>query len=174
MNSIIHQFTRFSGKTYPEDETRKMVTLTIKGHKRTAFQYHFEKCKDFLCPPETKIQEWFKTELDARLRCKALDPYGFMVTKNKWRQNGIFYFICSNENCHAKIVLKRIDPDDEGNCFGVYGCNSHQHPLPRFKKSEIVFRNKAEAQEFINDKLNKMYRVTTTAKKNKHFYRYYR
>ena len=151
-----------------------MVTLTIKGHKRTAFQYHFEKCKDFLCPPETKIQEWFKTELNARLRCKALDPYGFMVSRNKWSQNGIFYFNCSDENCHAKIVLKRIDPDAEGNSFGVYGCNSHQHPLPRNKKSEIVFRNKADAQDFIDKHLIKMYRVQTTAKKDQYFNQYYR
>ena len=150
-----------------------MVSVNKKGQKRTVFRYHFEKCKDFLCPPETKIQEWFKTELDARLRCKALDPYGFMLTKNNWRSNGIFYFICSDENCHAKIVLKRIDPDDEGNSFGVYGCNSHQHPFPRNKKPEIIFRNKAEAQKFIDENLKKMYSVTTTAKKNKHFYRSY-
>ena len=151
-----------------------LVTMSKKGHKKTVFWSHFEKCKDFLCPPETKIQEWFPTELKARLRCKALDPYGFMVTQNKWRQNGIFYFICSDENCHAKIVLKRIDPDAEGNSFGVYGCNSHQHPLPRNKKSEIVFRNKAEAQEFIDKNLNKMYSIAHTAKRDKPFYRYYR
>jgi hypothetical protein len=149
--------------------------MSKKGHKRTVFQYHFEKCKDFLCPPETKIQEWFKTELDARLRCKALDPYGFMVTENKWRENGTLFYICSDENCHAKIFLKIIDPDAEGNSFGIYGCNSHQHPLPRSKKSKIVFRNKAEAQEFIDENLIKMYRIQTSAKKDQQFgYTHYR
>ena len=44
--------------------------------------YHCH-CKDFLCPPETKIQEWFPTELQARLRAKALDPFGLMLERNQ-------------------------------------------------------------------------------------------
>ena len=60
-----------------------LVTMSKKGHKKTVFWSHFEKCKDFLCPPETKIQEWFPTELKARLRAKALDPFGLMLERNQ-------------------------------------------------------------------------------------------
>ena len=51
----------------------------VSTRKREAFsQPLFQPCEDFLCPPEKRIQEWFPTILDGRLRAKALDPYGFM------------------------------------------------------------------------------------------------
>ena len=94
---------------------------------------HFSLCKDFLCPPETRIREWFPSLLDARLRCRTLDPYGLMIEVSKWKQCQAIYSNCCDENCHARIVLKSVDPDPEGNIFGVFGCISHQHPLPRKK-----------------------------------------
>ena len=48
---------------------------------------------------------------------------------------------CKNERCHAKLIMRVVDPDPEGNTFGLYGCSSHQHPLTRNNKSEIIFRN---------------------------------
>ena len=41
----------------------------------------FVRCKDFLCPQENRFREWFPTFVKARIRAKALDPYGFMKEK---------------------------------------------------------------------------------------------
>ena len=41
----------------------------------------FGPCKDFLCPKSSKLQEWFPDPISAKLRAKALDPYGLMKTK---------------------------------------------------------------------------------------------
>ena len=38
----------------------------------------YNRCKDTLCSPESKISEWFPTVTQGRLRIKALDPYGNM------------------------------------------------------------------------------------------------
>ena len=143
--------------------------MSKKGHKRTVFQYHFEKCKDFLCPPETKIQEWFPTELKARLRCKALDPFGLMFEQHQsvGKEDGkIIAHNCKNENCHAKIFMRKVFPDPEGNCYGVYGCTSHQHFLTRLNKSEIVFKDKAEADDFVEKNLRSTYTSQSGQKKN--------
>ena len=43
------------------------------------------KCKNFLCPYETRIREYHPTVLQAKLRAKALDPYGFMIMDNQTR-----------------------------------------------------------------------------------------
>ena len=139
----------------------------LSQHQKVKAQYKldasnkFEHCKDFLCPPESKIQEWFPTELQARLRAQALDPYGLMQinwgkyaqTKDPWLQ-----YLCRNENCHAKLVLRKVDPDQEGNDFGLYGCMSHQHPLTRKNKSEIIFKNKADVDNFFDKDFKSKYR----------------
>ena len=155
----------YQGKSYPYDEVGKMIRTNKRNQKRPIeLDLHFSLCKDFLCPPETRIREWFPSLLDARIRCHALDPYGLMKEMTRWHEEkgkGYFY-ICSNENCHAKIGLKIVDPDPEGNTFGIFGCISHQHPLPRKNKSQIIFKNKTEAEEFINKHLIKMYRIETT------------
>ena len=105
-----------------------MVRMSKKGHKKTVFWCHFEKCKDFLCPPETKIQEWFPTELQARLRAKALYPFGLMLERNVGNKGGkIITYCCKDENCHAKIFMRKVFPDPEGNCYLVYGCIRY-HP----------------------------------------------
>jgi hypothetical protein len=130
----------------------------------------FCHCKDFLCPPETKIQEWFPTELQARLRAKVLDPFGLMLEKNQGVGNEggkIIAYCCKDENCHAKIFMRKVVPDPEGNAYGVYGCISHQHSLTRQNKSEIVFKNKAEVDDFFEKNLRSTYTVQTTGNKKK-------
>ena len=47
----------------------------------------FGPCKDFLCPKSSKLQEWFPDPISAKLRAKALDPYGLMKTKGIYGPN---------------------------------------------------------------------------------------
>ena len=126
----------------------------------------FGMCKNFLCPPESRIREWFPNQLAIRLRAKALDPYGLMQAKvhmsmsNKKDDddNGFLITIkCKNENCHAKIILRKVKSDPEGNTYGLFGCNAHQHELPMKNRSEIVFENKACAQKFYEQNFKMMY-----------------
>ena len=42
-------------------------------------------------------------------------------------------YICQEENCHAKLQVREVAPDSDGNSIGIYGCLTHQHPLPRNK-----------------------------------------
>ena len=140
--------------------------------KKNIFWSHFEKCKDFLCPPETNIQEWFPTELQARLRAKALDPFGLMLERNVGKggesENGkLITYCCKDENCHAKLFMRKVFPDPQGNSYGVYGCISHQHPLTRQNRSEIVFKDKSEVDDFFEKNLRSTYTVQATGKKKK-------
>ena len=135
-----------------------MTTAMKKGgHRKLDYGVIFNSCKDFLCPTETKIQEWFPTELQARLRAHALDPYGLMIPHCEHHS---VRFQCLDENCHAKLIIRKVDPDPEGNTYGMYGCMSHQHPLTRRKNSEIVFKNKAEAIYFFNQNFKKKYTLS--------------
>ena len=118
----------------------------------------FGQCKDFICPPESQIREWFPTLLQGRLRAAALDPYGTLKYKSKLEQNETITYSCQIDECHAKIILRKVAPDPEGNGYGLYGCFAHQHEMPRNKKSEIIFRNQKEAQEFFDQNFKKMYR----------------
>ena len=94
-----------------------------------------------------------------------MDPYGIMVERNRWNEkNAQLYWTCKNENCHARIVLRKVDPDPEGNIYGLFGCNQHQHPFSRNNKSEIVFKNKAEAEEFCDKNIKMMYRIQNSHK----------
>ena len=75
------------------------------------------------------------------MRAVAQDPYGFMKfdcsNKNKVYSAN---FSSQDEHCHAKLIFRKVDPDPEGNEWGLYGCTSHQHPLSRQNtKSEIIF-----------------------------------
>ena len=138
-------------------ESKGRRTLDLDTDSRPLF----DTCKDFLCPPETRIQEWFPSELQARLRAQALDPYGLLETKHSGsslKNRTWIGYRCKNERCHAKLIMRVVDPDPEGNTFGLYGCSSHQHPLTRKNKSEIIFRNRAEAEEFFEKNLRPKYR----------------
>ena len=53
--------------------------------------------------------------------------------------------------------LCKVDPDSDGNNWGIYGCLLHQHPLPRKNKSDIIFENKTAAEEFFKQHLKPMY-----------------
>ena len=82
------------------------------------------QCKNYLCAPESKILEWFPTLLQGRLRAKALDPYGFVkpyVQKSFREKLVALTFNCKVETCHAKLVLRKVYPDPEGNEYGLYG-----------------------------------------------------
>ena len=88
-----------------------------------------------------------------------LDPYGFLQTQNSsLNMRPWIGYRCQNENCHAKLIMRVVDPDHEGNTFGLYGCTSHQHPLTRDNKSEIIFRNKAEAEDYFERNFRPKYR----------------
>ena len=113
----------------------------------------YNRCKDTLCSPESKISEWFPTVTQGRLRIKALDPYGNMRLSsqkgNIRKKDFRIIYTCSVESCHATIVLRNIQPDNEGNEYGLYGCFEHQHKMLAVeeKRCEIVFKNKEEAKE---------------------------
>ena len=121
----------------------------------------FGQCADFLCPPESQIREWFPTLLQGRLRAAALDPYGILKYKSKVELNDTRVdsriYTCQIDECHAKIILRKVAPDPEGNEYGLYGCFAHQHELPRQKRSEIIFTNQKEAQKFFDQHFKKMY-----------------
>ena len=90
------------------------------------------QCKNYLCAPESRMKEWFPTLLQGRLRAKALDPYGIMKTKVQkcyQGENSALTYSCKIETCHAKICLRKVKPDPEGNGYGLYGCFEHQHEL---------------------------------------------
>ena len=123
-------------------------------------QGSFRKCKDFLCPPEHFVREMFKYSVSGKLRAKALDPYGTMVAQiyGKTKSAGTeATWTCKNDNCHAKLILRSVKPDNEGNSYGLFGCFSHQHEMPRQNKAQIVFKNRLECQEFYDKNLKMLY-----------------
>ena len=76
-------------------------------------------CKDYLCPPENQIKEWFSDPVQARIRVVALDPYGVMKNNKSSRvkddANSFFaQYICQDENCHARITIRTVHPDPDG------------------------------------------------------------
>ena len=80
------------------------------------------KCRDFLCPSENFVKEWFSTLLQARMRAIALDPYGSLIYDCS-RKDKVYTasFTCQDENCHAKLTIHNVNPDPEGNLIqGVY------------------------------------------------------
>ena len=114
------------------------------------------KCKDFLCPPEHFIREIFPTIFEAKLRAKALDPYGTMANGKLYgKTEG--YWTCAHENCHAKLMMRLVKPDSEGNTIGLFGCFSHQHEMPQQTRAKIVFRNRQECQEFYDKNFYVLY-----------------
>ena len=77
----------------------------------------------------------------------------------------IIAYCCKDENSNAKIFMRKVFPDPEGNCYGVYGCTSHQHSLTRQNKFEIVFKDKAEADDFVEKNLRSTYTVQNSGNK---------
>ena len=76
-------------------------------------------CKDFLCPIETRLREWFPTQFAGKLRAKALDPYGLMKSNNHGSKDHPpdFFAItykCQDVRCHAKYILRNVLPNAEG------------------------------------------------------------
>ena len=94
---------RFQGKTY--DSNQRIISSMSGNDLELINKWYngiYNNCKDFLCPYETRIRESHPTELHAKLRAKALDPYGFMVLKNHGRYRP-YDSKCQNENCHASL-----------------------------------------------------------------------
>ena len=157
--------------------------LSLTGRKLESDSV-YGKCKDFLCPPESQMREWFPTLLAGRIRAAALDPYGIISERAKdnfGSENNAISYICQMEECHAKIILRKVQPAPDGNEYGLYGCFAHQHEMPRNKKSEIIFKNHIEAQEYYDKHLQGMFKNMGRARtekarfksKNPH-YNYYR
>ena len=141
---------RFQGKTNPN--------FLLSRDKRCLEKLATNKCKDFLCPSEKFVKEWFPTVLQAKIRAVALDPYGLLKFDCSTK-NGRYSasYKCKNENCHAKLLICKVNPDPDGNDWGIYGCLLHQHPLPRKNKSEIIFESKKKLQEYFDRHLKSMY-----------------
>ena len=135
----------------------------------------YRHCRDFLCPAESRIQEWFPTLIQARFRAKALDPFGLLRPKSQGNIGSetrvICFFECVDDKCHAFLKLRKVKPDSKGNSFGIYGCLTHQHLISRDKRSEVVFKNKFEAFDFFEKNLEKTFTLVTTSKK--HLYKNY-
>ena len=102
---------RFQGKIY--DSNQKIISSMSGNDLELTARFSnkffpnknngiYSNCKDFLCPYETRIRECYPTELHAKLRAKALDPYGFMILKNHGRYRP-YDSKCQNENCHATL-----------------------------------------------------------------------
>ena len=132
-----------------------------------------EECRNFLCSPQSKIKEWFPTLLEGRIRALALDPYGTMTHINQ--HNGAIMYKCLIETCHVKLHLREVQPDTDGNRFGLYGCFEHQHELTAMKnsRSEIVFRNRKDAEECFNSQKFRCMYNQNTGKKDKREYQGY-
>ena len=145
----------------------------------------FGPCKDFLCSPESQIKEWFPTLFQVRMRAKALDPYGLMKNssgKAFTDENISMGFSCIIPTCHAKLIIRKVTPDPDGNEFGLYGCYEHQHELldlpalevkskseTIFKrkgenKIEIVFENLKAAQDYFDQNFRVMYQTRGSTK----------
>jgi hypothetical protein len=102
---------RFQGKTF--DSNQRIISsmrgndleliTDVSGATPNKNYGIYNNCKDFLCPYETRIRECHPTELHAKLRAKALDPYGFMILKNHGRNEAYYNSKCQNENCHATL-----------------------------------------------------------------------
>ena len=146
---------RFQGKTNPN-----FLLSTVSREKRCLEKLATNKCKDFLCPSEKFVKEWFPTVLQAKIRAVALDPYGLLKFDCSIK-NGNYYasYRCKNENCHAKLLICKVNPDPDGNDWGIYGCLLHQHPIPRKNKSEIIFESKRKLQEYFDRHLKSMYTI---------------
>ena len=152
------------GKIHDHSE----VPMLTPAGKNVEREKDFLPCRDFICPEESRIREWFPDAQSGRLRAKALDPYGLMVGKlRKGDSEGNSFelnYKCQYEYCHVKITLRKITPDSEGNSYGLFGCNAHPHELPMENRSELVFANKAEAWNFFEDNWRRMYLKCGTAK----------
>ena len=96
---------RFQGKTY--DSNQKIISSISGNDLELSTRLNngiYKNCKDYLCPYETRIRECHPTELHAKLRAKALDPYGFMTLRNQGRNEPYYDSKCQNENCHATLM----------------------------------------------------------------------
>ena len=95
---------RFQGKTYGSNQ--KIISSMSGNDLELSTRLNngiYNNCKDYLCPYETRIRECHPTELHAKLRAKALDPYGFMTLRNQGRGEAYYDSKCRNENCHADL-----------------------------------------------------------------------
>ena len=139
----------------------------MQSSNRKSLDSAYRQCRDFLCPTESMIQEWFPTLIQARFRAKALDPFGLLRRKHQENLESevsvIYCLECVDDRCHAFVKLRKVKPDSQGNSFGIYGCLTHQHSISRDKRSEIVFKNKVEAFNFIEKNLEKTF---SNVKKN--------
>ena len=148
----------------------------MQTSNRKSLDNAYRQCRDFLCPTESMIQEWFLTLIQARFRAKALDPFGLLRPKNNQRNLKsevviICFLECVDDRCHAFIKIRKVKPDSKGNFFGIYGCLTHQHSISREKRSEIVFKNKVEALDFYNKNLEKTStEICTKPKLDYHLY----
>ena len=106
-----------------------------------------------------KVREWFPTMFKARVRVKALDPYGLFKFKNHAEDH--LSFQCAKPNCTAKLNIRKVNTDEHGNFWGVYGCIAHKHPPPR-DRCDFIFTTLAEAEKFYNMHLKPMYSKLAT------------
>ena len=109
------------------------------------------------------IREFFPSAVKARIRCVAIDPFGYMSLSKSVGEN--YVYKCGIENCSASLTVRDIDNLDTGGGnilgHGLYGCYRHSHPLEVQKTAEIelVFESKQLADDFIVwNKIDRYYR----------------
>ena len=106
---------KFKGRTMdtPMKSTGARRTLTLQHCKKSEHR-------------EFRVEEWFGSFLEAKKRAKALNPQGaFKLEQRKDKDKGEdgdrLSYICPERGCHAHYTLKVVDPDKDGNRFGIYG-----------------------------------------------------
>ena len=115
-------------------------------------------CSDPEHDTDCKIKEWFDCISNGRMRAKALNSFGYFIESPKSCQGVTwYYYSCFEEECSAKVTLREVVPDNNGNKFGLYGCIFHNHDLVLTNKIELIFNDYETALNFFNQSLEWIY-----------------
>lgn len=161
---------RFQGTLHPEVLMRpatkrknvlKMCKFMAEFHQRTTSLRQLDEESDSVIEWFHKggkecqiIKEWFPNVIKARIRGKALDPYGNFneINKGSLNENCIkITWKCKTKDCPAQLQVKAVEKDQDGNGVGLFGCLTHHHEISMKNVSEIVFATYDEADQFYND-----------------------
>ena len=63
---INHRLILGLGNTHQNMKMRTPYGRTLDSENNA-----YKQCQDYLCPSESKIQEWFPSSLEARIRAKG-------------------------------------------------------------------------------------------------------
>ena len=126
-----------------------------------------------------KIQEYFNNLMDARLRAKTFNNFGYINEQNISRRvNGvlkpIFNYACTEDNCSFFLSVREVVPKDDRQ-YGLHGCARHSHSMEIEQKViEIVFNNLQSAKKFYLTHLEPSYTKDHKASGQNTSYSYFR